>query len=107
MKSHKIHLSVAISRAAFTVENLGDEIMRDLRFGLFKSTTEVNQWNFGNAYAGTVTLLSPHQTITKGVHDFVHGSGESLDLEETEDLYVDCWVQDAHGIYLFNFFLES
>lgn len=38
-KSHSIHLAVAVSRCALSVENLGDASIENLRIGLFKSAT--------------------------------------------------------------------
>ncbi len=107
MKSHKIHLNVAISRDSFCLENLGEELMRDIRIGLFKSTSPRNQWSFTDSYMGTVNILSSGQTITKDVSEFEAQNRTRLNLSDYSDLYVDCWVQDSHGIYLFNFFLEK
>ena len=30
-----------------------------------------------------------------------------MDMSDGEAAYVDSWVQDDHGIYLFRFFLEA
>jgi len=107
MMSHKIHLSVGISRDAFTLENLGDDILRDVRIGLFKSHSQRNQWSYADSYMGSVSLLSGHQTVTKGLQDFRSNAGDSLRLNEPNSLHIDCWVQDEHGIYLFMFFLAE
>ncbi len=107
MKSHKIHLSVAISRDAFTLENLGDEAIRNVQIGLFKSDSHRNQWSYADAFTGSISILSPHQTITKDISDFRHTSGSILNLDDDHPLHIDCWVQDTHGIYLFMFYLED
>lgn len=107
MKSHKIHLNVAISREVFTLENLGDELMRDIRIGIFKSNSQRNQWSYADSFMGSIALLSEKQTITKDITDFKDSRGSSLDLSDYSALHVDCWVQDVSGIYLFNFYLEK
>lgn len=107
MKSHKIHLNAAISRESFTLENLGEELMRDIRIGIFKSTSQRNQWSYADSFMGAVSLLSAKQTITKDISDFKDSRGSSLDLSDDSPLHVDCWVQDVSGIYLFNFYLEK
>jgi len=106
-KSHRVHLSVAISRDSFTLENLGDEDMRDVRIGLFRSPTERQKWFFGDAYSSSVPLLSAHQTLMKDLKEFRDSGSSGIDLSDGKAVYVDCWVQDNHGIYLFNFFLEA
>ncbi|RCV65780.1 hypothetical protein C5S53_02045 [Methanophagales archaeon] len=107
MKSHKIHLNVAISREAFTLENLGQNIVRDIRIGIFKGHSQRNQWSFADSYVGTIDILSSQQTITKDIADFRNSQGVSLDLSDNSPLHVDCWIQDSHGIYLFMFYLED
>ena len=104
-KDHKIHLSVAISRSGFSLENLGGEAMHDVRIGVFSSPTQRNQSSFGDAHVGLVSILSPHQTISKQINEFRDQSGRALYLDDTNPLYVDCSIQDEHGIYLFNFYL--
>jgi hypothetical protein len=106
MKSHKIHLSVAISRDSFTLENLGDEPLRDVQIGLFKTATERNQWNYAESYMGNFTLVSNQQTIAKNLGEFLDQFGNRFDLSDGQAVYVDCWVSDSHGIYIFRFFLE-
>lgn len=105
--SHKVHLSVAVSRAALTLENLGDEDIRDVRIGLFKSATERNQWSYGEAFSSSVSILSARQTVTRACGGFRNQHHEAFDLSDGQAVYVDCWVQDKHGIYLFNFFLDG
>ena len=105
-KDHKIHLSVAVSRAGLVLENLGDETMRDVRIGIFCSPSRRNQWSFTDSFSGLVSLLSPRQTISKRIEEFCNGSGAVLDLDSVSPAFVDCWIQDEHGIYLFNFHLE-
>lgn len=107
MKSHKIHINVAISRNAFTLENLGQETMRDIRIGIFKSFSKIDAWSYADSYMGIIDILSPQQTITKDIADFRNSKGQPLDLSNSSPLYVDCWVQDTHGIYLFMFYLED
>ncbi len=107
MKSHKVHLNVAISRDGFTLENLGYDLMRDIRIGIFKSNTERNQWSYVDSFMGTVNMLSSKQTITKDISEFKNSSGIALSVDDNIPLYIDCWVQDSHGIYIFNFFLEK
>jgi len=107
MKSHKVHLNVAISRDAFTLENLGQDTMRDIRIGIFKSFSQKNQWSYADSYMGTIDILSSQQTITKDIANFRNSKGQPLDLSDSSPLHVDCWVQDTHGIYLFMFYLED
>jgi hypothetical protein len=107
MKSHKVHLNVAVSRDSFTLENLGQEMIRDLRIGIFKSFTQRDFWKYAESYMGTIDILSSQQTITKDIADYRNSSGDSLDLSDSRPLHVDCWVQDAHGIYLFMFYLDD
>ncbi len=105
-KAHKIHLSVAISRSGLVLENLGDGPMRDVRIGIFSSPTRRNQWSFADSFSGLISLLSPRQTISKRLEEFRDDRGRPLDLDSGSAAYADCWIQDEHGIYLFNFYLE-
>lgn len=105
-RSHAVHLSVGISRDALTIENLGDTPIRDLRLGLFKSQTRRNQWSFWDAFSGGVSILSPRQTLVRDIGDFQHANGSRFTLDEPSRLYVDCWLQDEAGIYLFLFELD-
>lgn|GEM_PF-1562903 len=107
MKSHKIHLNAAISRDFFSIENLGDDIMRDIQIGIFKTTTPKSEWKFYESYMGKIDILSPHQTIAKDIGDFKNSKGEQLNLSEKMPLHTDCWIQDSHGIYLFMFYLDK
>ncbi len=107
MKSHKIHLSVAISRDSFSLENLGEDTIDDIRIGLFKSKNPRNRWSFGDSFVGRVDILSSNQTISKNLNEFRNSSGKYLDLPEDQPVYVDCWIQDSHGIYLFMFYLDD
>lgn len=106
MKSHKIHLNVAISSDSLTIENLGDDLMKDIQIGIFKDKTQRHQWTYQDSYMGTINMISPHQTIAKVCGEFRNTSDEPLDLLSSLPLFIDCWVQDSHGIYLFNFYLE-
>jgi hypothetical protein len=90
MRDHKIHLSVGISRGAFTLENLGDEPLRDIRIGLFCGAEARHHWYFGDAYVGMVSLLSAHQTITRQLSTFQHNDGGRLDLEIVQPVFLDC-----------------
>lgn len=106
-KSHKLALSVAISRSAISIENLGEEDMSDVRVGLFRTSHERNQWSFSDAYAGTFSIISSGQIYLKKLGDFVDNNGSKLDLSDDAEAFVDCWIQDGAGIYLFRFFLEA
>jgi len=106
-KSHAIHLSVAVSRSALSVENLGDFAIENLRIGLFKSLSQRHSWDFSDAFSRTLPRLSGKQSISLSPDQFLAQLGNSkLDLADPVPLYVDCWLQDNSGIYLFNFFLE-
>lgn len=106
-KSHSIHLSVSVSRSALSVENLGDAKIENLRIGLFKSPTQRHSWSFGDAFSKSVPRLSGKQSTSISIDQFTSEAiGTKLDLEDGNSLYVDCWLQDNAGIYLFNFFLE-
>lgn len=106
-KSHSIHLAVAVSRSALSVENLGDASIENLRIGLFKSPTQRNSWSFGDAFSKSVPRLSGKQSTSLSIDQFTSEAiGTKLDLGDNYPLYVDCWLQDNAGIYLFNFFLE-
>ena len=106
-ESHAIHLSVAVSRSSLSIENLGEEAISNLRIGVFKSETERHSWNFAEAYSTMVPQLSSKQSVVLSVDQFKSQfGGDELDLTEDCPLYVDCWLQDTSGIYLFNFHLE-
>lgn len=106
-KSHAIHLSVAVSRSALSVENLGDLPIENLRVGLFKATSQRHSWSFGDAFSKSVPRLSGGQSTSLSIDQFASESDSSkLDLADPTPLYVDCWLQDNSGIYLFNFYLE-
>lgn len=107
LKSHKIHLSVGVSRDSFTLENLGDDALRDIRLGVFRTKTQRSQWSYEDSYMGKFPMVSSRQTVVKQVGDFIDRVGNRLDFSDSEEVYVDCWVQDSHGIYLFQFFLEE
>lgn len=106
-KSHSIHLAVAVSRFAVSIENLGDVAIENLRIGLFKSSTQRHSWSFGDAFSKSVPRLSGKQSTSLSIDQFAsEADGLMLDLTDDNALYVDCWLQDNAGIYLFNFFLE-
>ena len=106
-KSHAIHLAVAVSRSALSVENLGDSALDNLRIGLFKSKTQRHNWSFADAFSRTVPALSGKQTLSMTIDQFVlNADGFKLDLSDPSPIFVDCWLQDQAGIYLFNFYLE-
>lgn len=107
LRSHKIHLSVAVSRDSFVLENLGDTSLTNIRIGLFKSSVQRHQWSYAEAYTGQIPLISAKQTITKAIHSFANQSGHRFDLSDREDIHVDCWVQDNHGRYISHFFIEG
>jgi hypothetical protein len=107
VKTHAIHLSVGLSRSGFSVENLGDDPLQNVRVGLFKSVVEVQSWYFGDAYMKMIPTISGKQSMSISMNEFrKHGSNVTLDLDDNVALYVDCWIQDNHGIYLFNFLLD-
>jgi hypothetical protein len=106
LKSHSIYLACSISRESFVLENLGEEPIKDLRIGLFSSSTSRTSWQFADAYVATVPMLSGGQTIAKELNDFRHTNSNRFGLPDTA-VYVDCWVQDNTGIYLFNFYLDA
>ncbi|MGI6657170.1 MAG: hypothetical protein ACOX5Z_10185 [Desulfobulbus sp.] len=106
-KSHSIHLSVAVSRSALSVENLGDAAIENLRIGLFKSPVKKYSWSFGEAFSKSVPRLSGKQSTSLSIAQFTsEADGSVLDLTDATPLYVDCWLEDNAGIYLFNFHLE-
>ena len=106
-KSHAIHLAVAVSRSAVSVENLSDEVIENLQIGLVKSATQRHRWWFGDAYSKSIPRLGGRQSTSLSVDQFTLSSdGTSLELVEPNFLYVDCWLQDNAGIYLFNFLIE-
>jgi hypothetical protein len=106
-KSHAIHLSVAVSRSALSVENLGDLPIENLQIGLFKSSVQKHSWNFGDAFSKSVPRLSGGQSTSLGIDQFTSETDRSkLELADPTPLYVDCWLQDNSGIYIFNFYLE-
>ena len=107
LKSHKIHLSVAISRNSLSIENLSDDPLDNIKIGLFRSSSERNQWSYDDAYQSSFPRLSAHQTLAKNLDDFKHLDSSHLDLSSGQAVYIDCWIQDRSGIYLFQFFLEQ
>jgi hypothetical protein len=107
MKSHKVHLNVAISREAFTLENLEQNVMKDIKIGIFKGLSQRHQWSYEDSYMSTIDILSSQQTLTKDIANFRNSKDVPLDLSDNSPLHVDCWIQDLHGIYLFMFYLED
>lgn len=107
MRAHSVHLSLAVSRDSFTLENLSDEPMRNVQVGLFRSKAQRHEWRFQDAFASEVLALSPKQTLAKRLDEFRDPRGDVFDMSDGEAAHVDCWVQDLHGIYLFHFFLEQ
>lgn len=108
MKSHSVHLSVGVSRSAVSIENLGESSIQHLNVGIFESFQQQSSWNFADAFSKTVPLLSGGQSLSIDVGDFVSAkTGKQLDLSSNQQLYIDCWVQDQYGIYLFNFCLQQ
>jgi len=107
IKSHSIHLAVGVSRSSLTVENLGDKDIESLRIGLFASRAQKHSWSYAEAYERSVTRLSGRQTISLSLESFKDQRSRSeLEIPNTGVVYVDCWLQDNSGIYLFNFLLE-
>lgn len=107
LKSHQVHLAVAVSRESFTLENLGDTVLRDVRIGLFKSRTQRYQFNYEESHKGLFPLLSPKQTVAKDLSEFRDNSNFRFDVSDREPVHIDCWVSDSHGIYVFHFFLDQ
>lgn len=106
-KSHSIHLAVAVSRSALSVENLGDSPIENLRIGLFKSARQKHSWDFADAFSKSVPKLSGKQSTSLSIEQFTSERDRSvLSLTDDSSLYVDCWLQDNSGIYIFNFYLE-
>lgn len=107
VKAHAIHLAVGMSRSAISVENLGDSRIENLRIGLFKSASQRHSWNFSDAFSKNVPSLSEKQSVSIAIQEFLSQSGQTkFYLLDPSPLYVDCWLQDNNGIYLFNFYLE-
>lgn len=107
IKSHSIHLAVGVSRSSLTVENLGDKDIESLRIGLFVSQAQKHSWSYADAYERSVTRLSGRQTISLALETFKDQQSRSeLEVPSAGAVYVDCWLQDNSGIYLFNFLLE-
>jgi len=105
--SHSIHLAVSISRSAVSIENLGEEPIENLQIGLFKSSSQRHSWSYGEAYSKSIPRLSAKQSTSLSIDQFISEQDQSpLNLQDRGALYVDCWVQDISGIYLFNFLLE-
>lgn len=107
LQDHKIHLSTGISRSVFVLENLGEDELRDLNIGLFKSDSQRHQWSFEDAYSKTVSLLSPKQSTSVDVAEFKDIHGKPLEINDSPPAYIDCWVQDQNGIFLFNFLIDE
>lgn len=108
IKSHSIHLSVGVSRSSLSIENLGDAKIENLRIGLFKDTSQRHSWSFADAFSKSIPCLSGKQSISLTIGEFhTESDGSALDLLDDAPLYVDCWLQDNSGIYLFNFYLEQ
>lgn len=107
-KSHSIHLSVSLTRSSVSIENLAETQIESLRLGLFKSTTQMQQWSYGDAFVKFIPNLSGQQCVALNTDEFTHqATMQKLDLSDDEPLFVDCWLQDANGIYLFNFHLSD
>jgi hypothetical protein len=107
IKAHSIHLAVAVSRSAISVENLGDVRIDNLHIGIFKSASQAHSWNFADAFSKNVPSLSAKQSLSITIHEFLSQADQAkLDLLDPSPLYVDCWLQDNNGIYLFNFYVE-
>ena len=87
--------------------DVGDSALDNLRIGLFKSKTQRHNWSFADAFSRTVPALSGKQTLSMTIDQFVlNADGSKLDLSDPSPIFVDCWLQDQAGIYLFNFYLE-
>jgi hypothetical protein len=102
---HTIHIKVSVTSSGIVVENLSDDVMKNLHIGLFNNQTERHNWYFRDAYIKHIVSLSGHQTIAIDFTDFIR-DGEVFVISEFYDR-LDCWVQDNTGIYLFNFILPN
>jgi len=105
MISQKVQINVGVSRHNFTLENLGDESIRNLRIGLFKNISKNNLYDFERAYKNKIDILSAHNTINMRLSDFTDEKGNPFELPP-EAIYVLCWVEDTIGIYFFTFYLD-
>jgi len=105
MKSHSIHLRAAVSQDAFALENLGNNTINDIQIGLFVGKDRRHNWSYADAYTSNISTLSAKQTISKDIENFIHITTGKLRITDLP-VHVDCWVQDAFGIYLFNFYLD-
>ena len=89
------------------MENLAAETIRDIHVGVFKSSTQKQSWSYAEAFTKTVPLLSAKQSIAISIEEFKNEIDFALELSDKPPVYVDCWVQDQHGIFLFNFLLNE
>ncbi|HRJ41395.1 MAG TPA: hypothetical protein PL105_05935 [Caldilineaceae bacterium] len=106
LKAHKVHLSVSVSRQSFTLENLGSEPMRNVQIGLFRSGRKRTYLSFSESYMAMCAIVTEGQSVAMRHEEFLDQSKNRFSLEDGSPAYVDCWVQDNSGIYLFQFFLE-
>ena len=106
LKSHSIHLAVAVNSKTLTIENLGDVPLKDIRVGVFNNKTKLHSYTYAYSYQGNVDFLSPKQTISKKLSDFKKSDGKELQIEDLPT-HIDIWLQDNFGIYLFNFLIDD
>jgi len=106
MKHHYIHLSVGVSQESITIENLSNDIVKNVRIGLFKSKSKRDQWSYGDSYMGFLDIISPNQTLSKSLEDFQNSHSEKMIIDDLP-INIDCWIQDDFGIYIFMFYLEQ
>ena len=56
LKSHALHMSVAVSRDSFVVENLGLDAMNDIRIGILHTPQERHEWSYEDSLCGNHSL---------------------------------------------------
>jgi hypothetical protein len=100
-QTHRLHLGVALSDDSLSFENIGDEALENLQLGLFVGDEQRHQWALEDAFLASVPSLGARQTLVRSGTDFRDQAGDAPDLESAS--FVDCWVQDRNGIYLFQF----
>ncbi len=99
--SHSIHLAVALAEDSLSIENLGDDPLHNLSLGLFVGDAPRQDWSWKDAYRASVPALGARQTLVKSESGFQDNHHRTPDLENNS--FVDCWIQDRNGIYLFQF----
>lgn len=99
--SHRIDIGISLVEDAISIENFGPEPLRNLQLGLFVGSGPRHSWSLADAYRSSLPSLGPQQTTTKLAADFRDAAGTEPDLSAA--VYIDCWLEDRDGIYLFRF----